>query len=182
MNMAEYLKQLKEKKTVVSVYFNSSDWSEYIVGYIDAVTDELVKVKKLTKFAELAGCQWLKLDDISKVESSGKYETKLEKLIGCNYTESKNIEISETKNLFHSLLKEASKKKLLISVQCGDMDECLTGLVKRVFSESVFMKLFDQFGQPDGDSFFMINEISNIEYDSKDIRSIEFLIDKNKSH
>lgn len=181
MSLKHILEHAKANNIIVSAYVNTDDWGQYSVGYVDLITDRHVRFRALSKYGEEAGFEVRLLSDIFKVEYDGKYENKIENLSknqGKVFNEIYPSKISSG-NLFRDALKQSLEDSIVIVIWGNDSSDSLVGIVEKLDSDLVSVRLINEFGEDDGLSTIDIDEITSLDFNTQSEQVRNFLY-KNK--
>ncbi len=173
------LDELCGKNELVSVHTDSDDWDQYSVGYVDMVTETHLRLRAISPFGDDVGYEIRPLCEISKVEQSGKYEAKIEKLRrnrGRIFTEV-IPDSPSSGNLIIDSLKESLKERVVIALWERHSDESLTGYIEALEPDVVSIRLINQFGEDDGLATMKLDEISSIDFNTRQEQARMFLFD-----
>ncbi len=177
MSAKRILESAKLSNTLVSVYIDSDDWDQYSVGFVDMVSETHVRLRAVSKNGEPAGFEIRVLTEIFKIESGGKYESKLEKLSqnqGKVFKEVKpNAESSG--DLVLDSLQQSLDESIIIVLWGSDPDDSLVGYVEKLDSDLVSLRLINEFGEDDGISTIEIDEITSVDFNTQSEQVRKFL-------
>ncbi|POZ52864.1 hypothetical protein [Methylovulum psychrotolerans] len=177
MPFKQILEYAKIHNIIVSAYVNANDWGQYSVGYVDSITNGHVRLRTLSKYGENAGFEIRLLSDIVKIEYDGKYEKKIEllnKKQGKVFNEIDPNKISSG-NLFEDALKQSLEDSVVIVIWGNDPDDSLVGIVEKLDSELISVRLVNEFGEDDGLSTIKIDEINSIDFNTQSEQVRSFL-------
>ncbi|WP_339717285.1 hypothetical protein [uncultured Sneathiella sp.] len=173
------LDDLCGKNELISVYVDPDDWGRFSVGYVDKVTETHVRLRAISPFGEDAGFEIRPLSEISKIERDGKYEAKIENLRhnrGHVFTEI-NPDSQSSGNLIEDTLKQSHRDRAVIVLWGHDPDDSLTGYVEALGTEIVSIRLINEFGENDGVATMKLDEITSIDFNTRDEQVRKFLFD-----
>lgn len=177
MSIKRVLEHAKAKNILVSAYVDADDWGHYSVGYVDLVTDTHVRFRALSKYGEAAGFEIRLLSEIVKVEYDGKYENKIEKLSQNQEKIFNEIRPSKKSSgdLVWDTLQQSHEDSVVIVVWGNDPDDSLVGIVEKLDSDLVSVRLINEFGEDDGLSTININEITSLDFNTQSEQVRSFL-------
>jgi len=175
MSIRASLEKAKANGDVVSIY-TSDNWDSYSVGYVKNIDETHVCLESITGLGETIGYEFRSVDEIAKVEISGKYE---EKIAILNKHQGKIIKpISLTlsqNNILNDAIAFAHKTQNIITIWASNSSESLTGYVKSIDKEAVTIHVVDEYGSDDGVSIIPKEDIESLDFGTKEEQIREFL-------
>ncbi|AUS09487.1 hypothetical protein C1X05_12120 [Laceyella sacchari] len=176
----EALKRSLYKGMIVSVYSDRNQPGNFSAGFIDAISDEQFVMKHVTPEGTNDGYIMRRIEDVFRVDVHGEYEQRLRLL----YTLQKqrhedflNGAVTEQSNLFVESLTIAQARNLIVTI-CIDETESqddITGFVKEINTEEVTIARISSNGSNDGESIFLIEDITKMNCDTTAERLIKQL-------
>lgn len=179
MTIKTTLERAKLSQSLVSVYYDSDDWSHFSVGYVDLVTASHVRLRAVSRYGEPAGFEIRELPEVCKVEQGGKYEKKIEKLVRNKGQVFKEVGLKDysASDLFRDALRQSLEDSVIIVVWGNDDDDSSTGYVEDLEAESFTLRLINQFGENDGFATMSIDEIICLDFNTRSEQMRKFLHD-----
>ncbi len=169
VEMKKELAHAQKRGIIVSLYDDYDDRDVFSVGYVDQISDTHVRLKAVNENCEFSGYEIRALSDIYKLEYNGKYEKKIQKINNNIYKVFKEIEpIMDIKNnLVLSALMQSQKEKIFLCIWGNDPDDFQEGYVEKVSKKTIKFRLVNQHGEDDGVVVMKIDEITNVNFNSK---------------
>lgn len=180
--MFRNINRLIDDKCVVSVFTDRDDKSKCSVGFIMGHDDLGVLLQCIDLNGEDDGLAWRFKNDIYRIDIEGNYETRLKKLFYLKKQKIRKdlIDFSGT-DLFNEILKYAmvNKKVIELLIDNYNRENLIVGLVKSFDENTLTINNLNDNGEDDGLSIVNLDEVINVNIDSKDGRDIMLL--KNNS-
>jgi len=176
-----YLKDFKVKEKIVSVYSDPDSMDKFSAGFVSECTEDMVLLKHVSPIGTYDGYAVIRLENISRIDSDGIYERKLELLYSTQKQKHPKRLIrkkvnSET-NLFFETLKVAQEKAFLVNVSLdsNNNQESAIGYVKKLDKESLIIQQLSLSGVDDGETILHVYDIEKMYCDSEDDRALGVL-------
>lgn len=161
--MYDKLLWLKSSGSFVSVYYDADEPSKFLFGTIDALDEEFVLLALYTVTGAPAGLKMIPVDVILRIEYGDRYAERMKKLIG-------NVAYVPTgvnEPVLESMLDYCKKCGRVAAIELNDSgDDDVLGIVESVTDTLVTVKQIDVYGEEDGRTVFLIDDVSGIELDS----------------
>jgi len=175
----EYLEKAKKESKLISIRSNTDDTDKFSAGFVLSITDEVISIKAINPHGLPDGIFIIKKTDIYGIDFDDKY---LKRLTGRMEESKKLFNNAQTPNIFldsesdiRSILKKAMDVNQLINVNLYH-DLGFYGYIQDLTENEFSIKVFDDFGEYDGISIYLIEDIKNIYWDDIDIREREIQI------
>lgn len=175
------LKKAKRSGHIVSVHSDPSNQASCAVGYVDQIDDTWIRLKAISIDGENAGYEIRSLDDIFRIDINGAYEKKIGYLRKNTGKIFREVDLSapiETDGILLSTLKEAQKKKMVITIWTEDEDDSIVGSIDHINENTVKILSIDDYGKEDGFILISIDEIVSVDCNSRKCQIIKFLNEK----
>lgn len=175
--------EAKERKKVVSLSLNQSDPEKVVIGFVEGIDNNFIKLKEVSPEGLDDGISIHNLNDIYSASFDDRYSRRLEFLINNrskNYLSSRNLKIeAKYDDMILNILNTALKAKCVLTI--GFVQEyTVTGYVKRLSKKEVVITCIGYEGDYDGISSFLISDIDSASLDSLDNRKTELYFVNNK--
>lgn len=177
MVIKSILEKAKSENSLVSIYLDSDDWGCCSVGYVDSLTDDHVRLKAIASDGGQAGFEIRPIIEIFKIEFSGKYEKKIQ-LLSENHEKVFNEilpQVSTSGDLIQDALEQSLDENILIVIWGQDQDDSLVGYVEKLDKGLVTLQLINEFGEADGFSVMLQNEITSVDFNTRSEQIRDFL-------
>ncbi|MFI8579667.1 hypothetical protein [Ectopseudomonas khazarica] len=175
MNIKASLKKAMQDKRIVSIY-TSDDWSSYSVGYVVSIDETHICLESITGSGESIGFEIRSLEEITKVETSGKYEQKIEILFNHQGEIIHPVTIpTPSGGIIHKTLELALQRKCVITIWTEGSEDSISGYVSSIGNDTITIRAVDEYGDDDGVSLVPREEISSIDFCTKEEQLREFL-------
>lgn len=172
---SELLKIFKMEK--YCSYYTSDDCDKFFFGKIIALNKDEVAIQLYSTSGGNDGIIVKRLSDIYRIECDSKYNKKMEKLIGSDSIKS-NIVI-DSNSIFESAVKVAIENALVISIVLFDCDHVnATGIPLSLDNEICTINQIDDYGQEDGITSFLFDNVTQIEINTEYEQIIKKLMDE----
>ncbi len=171
----KYLLKAKKENKLVSFRTNTEETEKFSVGYIIGINDEIVNVKSVNPNGLSDGILMIRLKDIYEIDTDDKYIRRLELKIKNQKKILRDISVPPyfydyEYNMFLILQKSKEENQLIyINFYHGGF----YGYVKELTQEELLFEIYTEYGEYDGLSVFLIEDIKNIILDDIDNRSVE---------
>ncbi|MFT8888765.1 MAG: hypothetical protein ABF449_14665 [Ethanoligenens sp.] len=164
--MLETLKAYAEAQTIVSVYTNEQDTSEYDCGVLNVVDEEWAILNSVAPQGIYDGYRLLRTDDIYRIDAYGPYEDKI-RYYARSWPEKHAVDFGTSPDVLHGFFNVCIQKGWLLSVELANSGERdVTGILKDYTWESVTLRGVDNYGHKDSLSTLLTERITNIDADS----------------
>lgn len=180
-NVEEILNRAINNGSVVSVFTDITEKQKCSVGFIESFDNDFVLIRHLTMNGEADEYALRKIENIYRIGAGGIYENKLRKLF-CIKKESFNIipyNFDSDNILFNLIFYAKDFKKILeISIDENNEQELIVGLVKSITNDgNIILDKINNYGEYDGIAIINIDDIIDLNCDSKDSRDILLLLE-----
>jgi len=174
--MKKTLKDIMEKQELCNIYTNAGATNKFSAGYIIGVDEEFFLAQSIDPYGKDDGVFCDFIDRIIKIEKDNEYSKNLLIL----FEHHKQSIYSE---LFHNhdtvklaILSYAKTHDKICSFElCESELDDMVGFVGEYNDGVVKIQSVKECGDPDGEAFIVIENISRISCDTQDEKKIEFL-------
>lgn len=179
-----YLKECMEDNKIVSVFSDINEPSKCSAGFICAISTEQVLIKHVTCDGLYDGYRVRKLENIYRVDKDSQYERKLESLYFIKNQSHKDIlfkGLTGDFNIFQEMLIKSNDIGFPVSI---DIDETgsqalIIGLIEEIRGTKVVIKKITEYGEEDGESIILLDDIISLNCDSFDEHTMLLLYKNN---
>lgn len=178
------LSQLMSEEKLVSIYADSSDKDEFVVGYIDAVTTDQLRLRAISRYGEYHGYDTYLINDIFKLEYDDWYSKRL-----LQYSEGQGrifraieMEPSKAESLIYDTLCQSLSHNAFIELRLDDPDETYVGFVESLSENILTFSRVDRNGQDDGIVILDADEITYVVFHSMRLQALQFLYQRHQGH
>jgi hypothetical protein len=164
--MKQKVLELSRIKKNVSVYINAKDTSKFIFGRIICSDEEYFVARLLDPCGNYDGILVKEINEIVRIDSDDKYGKKIERL--AEGKAGQDIELSlKGDNLVKEVLEKTRNENKIVSVEIlhsGESD--VIGFVESITENMCTIKQIDPYGEEDGVSHILLDDITELSYDS----------------
>ncbi len=175
---SKYLIQAKKNNQLVSIRTNEENADKFSVGYVLGINEETINIKAINPKGFSDGVFCIQTKDLYGIDLDDKYIKKLEVRVKGSkeiYTDiSAPSFFSDGDVNFSKILLKAQENQQLIHINFY-RDLGLYGFIKELNDEEFLIEVYNDQGEYDGISVFLVEDIQNINWDDEDIRVIEIL-------
>lgn len=161
------------EQRILCIYVNG-DTDDFWCGYVDEVTDELVRIRHLTKYGKPDGVIIERLENINSIDIDDVYANNMAYLTQNHHLldeeEESIIQLPIGENWVFESLKQCIGKRTVVVRVILHSDDAFVGWVKELDDEGVMLDLLDQDGQADQQSVFLSEDIQTIRVNDIDAR------------
>lgn len=170
--MIKQLKEALKNEKFVSVYTNAQDTLKFIFGRILCVNDDYIVIYMISPNGEYDGVIVKETEDVIRLEMDDQYSRKMKML--CAVTEEDICQyVVDENQIVKSVLMIAEKTKKIISCELlGSGFDDVVGFVSNLEDGVCEIKQVDSYGCEDGVSYIMVDDISQLSFDSEDEQRI----------
>lgn len=176
--MLKILTELSQNGKPASIYTNREETNKFHYGYVLAVNESVLAIHTLSADGDSDGILVIPTDFVYRVAIDGLYDQKMKKLCSADLPVPLAGKIDPC-NIKESLLQAAVETQQIISVELihsGYSD--IFGFVKAIQNDRCKIREVDDYGFEDGDSYVMLDDITQIRYASEDENRIRRLWEK----
>lgn len=179
----KYLNKAKEKNKLVGIRTNIENADKFSVGYILGLNDETISIKAINPQGLPDGIFTIQTKDLYGIDLDDIYIRKLE-IREKNYKkifsdiQAPSFFSDIDVNLSKILLKAKDLRQLININFYRDIG--LYGFINEMNKEEFVIEVYNNEGEYDGTSVFLIEDVKNIIWDDEDIRLIDIM--KNKKN
>lgn len=171
--MEELLKKLQVEDAWVSVYTNIYDCEKFAFGRIICVGSPFFAMATLSLNGDDDGIAVLLIKDVFRIEKESKYGQKMVRLHQ-TFRSQPWLPALREDTLLLSALQEAKKANRLVNIElCKEHDAQMTGWVETVDEHMIELHQVDQYGNPNGTGWALLEDISGLSFDSEEQKRIE---------
>lgn len=170
--MFSIIDDFRKKESWVAVYDNSCDVSKFKFGRFLSVNDSRFAMLLVSPNGDYDGIVVDDVEDIFRIDSAGRYHEKIDKLIRFQSNEISPPCINP-QFIDESILSYAKDSSRIVAIELhnsGVFD--IIGFVKDVSETMCQVRLVNEYGEDDGDTFIDLRSISEISCDSEDERRV----------
>lgn len=171
----EVLRRAQDDEKIVCLY--TSRYSEnFAAGFVEAVSENQVVLRSLTPHGRYDGWLLRVLENISRIDSGGRYEEKLLALFRARGQNHPHFlpPTDETTDLISEMLICARRSDCAVRIDIG-ADDDNEGFVKEVEATTITIEKFDVNGQIDSESVIELEHIEKIAVDDEDLQDLKIL-------
>lgn len=170
--MIELLTKFCELGKLVSVYMDSQNTTNFIFGRIICINNDNIAINMISPTGYYDGILVKSTEEIIRLEIDDEYGQKIKKLYQQNDCKDNAI-ILNNKDIIGSMLNIAKQSKKIISCELINSEKNdIVGFVEDVVNGICTIKQVNSYGYDDGFSYIMVDDISQITYDSSDEQSL----------
>lgn len=177
----EYLDKAKKENKLIAIRSNTDDTDKFSAGFILSISDETISIKAINPHGLPDGIYTIKKSDLYGIDFDDKYLKRLRKRM----EESKKLFsdspspnfFSDSESNIKTILEKAMDKKQMINVNLYH-DLGFYGYIRKLSETEFSIEVFNEFGEYDGISIYLIEDIRNIYWDDIDTREREIEIEK----
>ena len=174
--MIELLRELCESGKKAGIYTNRQEPSKFIYGGVLAVNDDEVAFQLVNPDGEYDGIVVMSSDCVFRIETSGKYSRRMEKLCSEDSFPEFHDKIIESEIML-SMLEIAKVRQTLVSFElCQSGYDDIVGIVKAVDEGKCQISQFTCDGEDDGVSVVSLEDISQVSFEGEDEKRIMRLL------
>lgn len=174
------LKKAFSNNQIACIYSNASDTTRFSVGYLIKADENDTLIAQVSPQGRYDGYVVKKTAEIFLIETGDRYSQKIETLFlkspQRHLLKMENLDMNECDSILFSVLKYAFENELIVSIQlCNSGFQDITGFVKEMNAENVCIQNVDDFGNPNGEAYFLLGDVTNCEVDSEELSLIKNL-------
>lgn len=171
--MKSEIELLKNENKIMSFYTNDDETTKFGCGIILSINDELVLFKSITPFGEDDGIVCLYLDDIYRLNYNDKYDKKIAQLY--SYDDSYDV-FKDADLSLEYILQYAKVNNYIVEIELFDSGLTdVTGYVDSVNDDNVIISSIDEYGEDDGKTLILIDNITCLSCNSMEARKLQRL-------
>ena len=170
--MKEKLNELIKSCELAELHLYQNAEGKFSCGIIIACDEKYFAFQSYGPYGDYDGYQVNEIRDAIEIVTDTKYLKALEILIGDNRREPIKV---ESDNLIKEFLRLSIENEKLVLLDITNHDDMQYAFVTAVNDNSVQLRIINEYGVPDGSATVFINDIFQIEYDSRNTRKIEKL-------
>ncbi|WP_207431635.1 hypothetical protein [Sabulibacter ruber] len=178
------LQQAKEEDKPVALRTHGNDGPKVYLGYLLDYNEETISVRSMTAQGLPNGILILKTTDLFGVDIDDIFlrrleikETNLRKI----YTDTPVPALFHIGNCsMEEILQQAKKEQQLIYLYLYQ-DLGLYGFIKEVSETEFLIEVYNSYGQYDGLSVHLIENVKNINWEDEDTRLVRIILDAQQS-
>lgn len=163
-------------KEIVSIYMAPETESSWC-GYVRAVDEDYVLLNCVDPNGLYDGYRVLEIDDITRIDYGGKYEKMIETLTSKKQSKKHSMIDIVGNDVLVSLLNHAMEHQLLMIAQLQGCDDTIPYFIPTKIGEVITGQIYDIYGQTDGNTCFLLEEIEELGCDSTTAQDIKLLME-----
>lgn len=176
----KYLEKSIKEKSLISIRSDTTDTDKFSAGYVLNLSDEVFSIKAINPHGLPDGILTIKTADLYGIDFDDIYLKRLKNRI----EESKKLfSDSPSPNFFSNsesniriTLEQAKEKRQMVNVNLYH-DLGFYGYIQELTQTEFSIEVFNKYGEYDGISIYLIEDIKNIYWDDIDIREVEIEIE-----
>ncbi len=173
----ECLSEFRKTGEFIAVYSGSD---KFIFGTVCGIDEEYFALKSYTPNGDNDGYIVKRIDSVTAVEHKSKYIEGLKRIIDAKkLLQPKNVVHSsidfEKESLVETVLEVSSDENKVVSVELEDFETLIVGNVKSVDDPLCVIKQINEYGEPDGERIFPIEQINSVCIDTTDETKLNLL-------
>ena len=171
------LRRALENDALIGIFSDPSDPAGFMAGWVEAVTDEHVLLRHLSRHGRYDGYRLLHLEEIFRVDTEGRY---LERLLSLSQAREERFlrlfeeKVSSESDLIVETLRAAQRRELMVRVYILERDN-ESGRVKDLSHDTVTIERLDHYGAADCDAMIHLEAISNLSCDDEALQDLRIL-------
>ncbi len=178
--MLKVIKELYNTSKFACIYVDINDTHKFIFGIILAVDNQKVAIQMISPYGEDDGIVVININTIIKIEIENLYVAKMQRLY-CKKMPIYNLEIINN-NVIDSVLLFAFREKLMVSIELlnsGHTD--IVGIIFDINDIHCEIQIYDEYGNKDGKTFFLVEDITQISILSQEENAIMKLVESSNT-
>lgn len=177
--MIDILEKLRAENTLCELYCNPEDASDFIMGYIIAVTDVHYLMECVTASGEHGGFSVGHIEDVYKAAYKTQLIERTQKLMaGARFSPKSSP--YESGNIMEEMLFYAQSAGRLTRFALISRENTDIGFVEDVKGRSVTFSVVDNYGKADGKCIALIDDLAALSFGGVHERRLEMLCFQNK--
>lgn len=170
--MLNELINICEKNISISLYTNSNNLSSFIFGKVLCVNNNEIALLMISPEGEYDGILVKNVSEIIYWEIDSQYSNKMDSLYKQTSSLVSNFNFDRDK-IKESVLLNAQTTKKIVSIELNYSGfDNVIGFVEKIYGNICQIKQVDYSGKDDGVAFVLMNNITQISYDSKEEQMI----------
>ncbi|MFC9601529.1 hypothetical protein ACFTQL_27675 [Peribacillus butanolivorans] len=164
--MKRQLQKAAEKGELVELYTDTEDVDKFAIAKVLKVSDDYVILANVSPIGMYDGFHLLNTDDVYQINVETRYIRNIEKLYLAK--KQNHIEFNvDNENLMLSMLEFAEKNNFVILVELFE-GGTVQGFIKKIEDIILVVSILTDFGEPDGESYMKLEDISSISSDNEE--------------
>ncbi len=172
----EILSAARERGAIVCLY-RSCYSNRFSAGFVLAISDNHVVIESVSPRGECDGWILRELDDLCRIDHSGRYEEKLlsfHRMRGEQHARDFLAATDLNSDLKLEMFMAARHHDYAVRVHTG-AEEDIEGFVKEVETSIVSIEKLDEYGQNDGDCTFDMEVVEGIYIGDDELQDLKLL-------
>lgn len=172
------LVEVMERKQLVAVYTDASDWNSFNLGYVKFVQDDFFCLKAITPFGEDDGYMFHKVEDVQKIDVQTPYAQSIEVLMQNRGAVFEEVDIRATEELdaLEAILSVAQDNNLVVRLWSeNDGETPVVGYVSDYTEETITIAALTDEGAPAGLETVGYDDVGAVEVNSRRNQTRDFL-------
>lgn len=162
--MLKMLNKFLNTKKYIAVYVNKSDSTKFLVGTVSAVDNGFFALNQISPRGTYDGTQIMQINDILRIETDSRYCKELLK-IAADPPIYYPLRV-DNENVLVSAVHSAIVSQKIVTV--AHNENLITGFIASSHDGLCNIKCVDPYGYNDGTACIMIDEITQISFDTED--------------
>ncbi len=169
----QLIKKNYKKHNIISIYNDEEDSCRHFTGYIGAYNDKELLIQHISPSGLYDGYIIVPRDTVYRLDCAGKYEEKIKLLYDIKKQRHQEIKI-ENNEILYSVLKFAKENNYII---CAEFRESMVrGFIKKYNNEMIYIDVLTDFGDRDGISRIVLDEIDTFSVDTEEEQDLLLLL------
>lgn len=178
--MLEILSDLCKSKKLASIYIKNNNPNKFYYGTVLSLNDKEIAIDMMSTNGGNDGIVVNKAENVYRVETDGQYDEKMKKL--CRLNPYHPFEGNwDNDNIRMSLLSLSMETNKIVSIELLDSGyDDVVGFIDKIENGQCRIKQIDEYGYEDGYTYVMLNDITQVTYQSEYEKRIMNLWELNK--
>lgn len=173
-SLINILEKFKNKQPIC-IYQHSSE--KFAYGRIIALDETDAAIYLISPAGNYDGVIVVRVDSITRIEHGGLYCERMSKLISDNELDRfPYVYTSGSNSICEWILGLSAKNQKVVSIEILDSGyDDITGIVKNIEDDCVCLQIIDKYGNPDGNAWAAIEDITQIAFSTETETTVECL-------
>ena len=162
---------------LVALYRDPEDWSKCLVGFVDEVAPDAVRIRSVTSRGDVIGYEVHSLSAIKGVgldDGAHDYLDKVSRLVRMHRRVVSDAEACSC-GIEDSLREAMANRRIVTVIYSHGEGDALCGVVRVMTEGSVSVQTVDQFGEDDGLVTASLDGVTAVHYGTEDEEILEYL-------
>ena len=164
---AYLLRQIMERRELVSIFTDEQHPDEFLVGYLERIDSQHYLICEFTPWGEVDAYRVRRVSDVLSILYGEEYEERIKLMLEMNGRKIRRIlpkDCTCEDGVLLTVFQYARERQDILSLIIGQ--DIFTGRVRDCNGLYVTMDLFDFFGRPDGSEVFELRSINVVQMKS----------------